>query len=608
MTKIDEAVAPLHAKIDALAELVEKSVGLRPTTTDIAGLAQALALQGGGRNVDDGSGAAWAGLLGPGVPLGVSALDPRLPGNGRYSPRRSEYQPGVNLNVNNRSTPFATLRAAADQVDVMRRCIEARKAHMQALDWDIRLTRRALRQIMLDENLSNPGKAAAIARQRFEPEMIRLRNFWEKPDRFNQQGWGTWLGALMEEQLVTDAVTVFPRRTMNGKVAAFELIDGATIKPLWDHRGSTPAPPAPAYQQILHGLPRGEWVASTDGVADAFTLEQLVYRPKVTRSFTPYGLPETEQALSAIDLWMKCMQWVRSEFDAGVVPDMWLKTDMKVAMQASTQTGTVTPALLREMELTMNAMLAGNFDERHGLHLLPAGFEPMAMASFIERFKPELFDMIVKLVCMSFAVMPTEIGFPPSSGLGGKGHQEGEANSAWRKDIRPTCEWLGGLMTDLSREWLDMPIELEFAMIGYEVEDQGEAEKVTDSQSRRGGITINEDRAARGLTMYDFEEADEPFIVTGAGLVFLRGARKAQEAAAAAPAPAPAGPVSEAEIDPAPADRDNEVAKFISFARKRAGQSWRDFEFTTFDDATVAELNAAGAAGDIPTIRKIVAR
>ncbi len=339
------------------------------------------------------------------------------------------------------------------------------------------------------------------------------------------------------------------------------------------------------------------------------------------------------------------------------MPDSWIKIPTE---------STMTPTEMTEWERVINEDLADP-SQRRALRMLPPGAEADQMASFADLYKPDLDEALIKLLCMCFGVLPTEIGFPPSSGIGGKGHQEGEANSAHRKTTRPYARWLESLLTDISRSYLGMPPELEFKLLGYEVEDQGEAETVANSQMRRGAITLNDDRAARGLPLYTFPEADVPFIVTGSGLVFLEGAMAAQAATqpAITPDSDPSGAVPEADVvpsaepasatDPRPAGdvptedgpaygstpeegepigpddpvpdgfiRVNgylrraaprppapapleEAAKFVRFAAKRAGSAWRPFEFEALDPAIADRLNDAGAAGDLVTVKAIVA-
>lgn len=578
-----------------------------------------------------GAGYAWN----PGVPLPSQSIDPRNPVTGRPDPRRSEFPNAVNLQVTStRFIPFQVLRDCAERVDVIRRCIEVRKAHILSLDWDIRISKEALSSIMESEKVTSPGKAAEIARERFAPEINRLRKWWKKPDRFNQQNFSTWLGLLLEEQLVLDAVTVWPRRQMNGDVQSFEILDGSTIKPLLDHRGATPLSPNPAYQQILYGFPRGDFTAADSDDPNGYTFDQIVYRPRYIRTWTPYGCPNVEGALAAADIYLKRMAWIRGEFDEGTTPDQWLTNK---ALDSK-----MTPSGLKDFERALNDEMAGADAERRHLHMLPPGWVPTQMKNFSELYKAELDEFTIKLICMCFDVMPTEIGFTPNQGLGGKGHQEGEANSAQRKDVRPTVTFLEDLLSDLSRDYLGMSDELEFKFDLYNIENQDEDEKVADSQIRRGGIVLNEDRAARGLPMYDMPEADEPFIMTPAGIVFIRGALSASAGATTPeqgpdapvtippPTPATPSPAAGADVpesgDPIAADApvpdgfvrvaghlrakpavNAEAAKFVKFATARQGKAWRDFKFEEIDRRTALELNACGESGNLELVRAMVA-
>ena len=78
----------------------------------------------------------------PGVPLVPGAINP-LGERGRPDPRRYEFLVAQNINITEtRLVPFKTLRAAADQIDIIRRCVEVLKAKVSALNWDIVITYR----------------------------------------------------------------------------------------------------------------------------------------------------------------------------------------------------------------------------------------------------------------------------------------------------------------------------------------------------------------------------------------------------------------------------------------------------------------------------------
>jgi hypothetical protein len=124
-------------------------------------------------------------------------------------------------------------------------------------------------------------------------EIVRCTRFWEQPDPGQDESFGDWLSASSSKS--TSSST--PSRSTRGAptaadLYALEILDGSTIKPLRDYRGGRPAPPNPAFQQILWGFPRGEFIADTDGdgnVVDAYPADQLIYKRRNVRAHTPYG-------------------------------------------------------------------------------------------------------------------------------------------------------------------------------------------------------------------------------------------------------------------------------------------------------------------------------
>ena len=77
----------------------------------------------------------WLGMVpfGPGLPITPGAINPLRP-DGRPDPRRFEYQVAQNINVTEtRLISFKTLRAAADQIDILRRCVEVTKSKLSGL-------------------------------------------------------------------------------------------------------------------------------------------------------------------------------------------------------------------------------------------------------------------------------------------------------------------------------------------------------------------------------------------------------------------------------------------------------------------------------------------
>ncbi len=213
------------------------------------------------------------GLFAPGYPLPpveperLRALDYPVGYNYLYTPR--SYEP----------IGFAELRALAQAHDITRLCIETRKDQIEALDWQIR-----------SRDEKHP-KAGAEARAESVTE------FWRKPD--GTHDFATWLRLLLEDVLVLDAAALEVRKNRGGAVTALDIIDGSTIKVLIDTTGRTPQPPAPAYEQVIHGRP---WVLAEDGRVSTkargrpIFADQLVYLPRNPRPTHVYEIIHSDPA------------------------------------------------------------------------------------------------------------------------------------------------------------------------------------------------------------------------------------------------------------------------------------------------------------------------
>jgi hypothetical protein len=102
---------------------------------------------------------------------------------------------------------------------------------------------------------------------------------------------------------VLDAGTLEVRKNRGGDIIGLDIIDGSTIKVLIDTTGRRPAPPAPAFEQIIHGRP---WVLTEDGRVNTNTkgrpvfADQLIYVPRNPRPHKLYGYSAVEQIMLTI--------------------------------------------------------------------------------------------------------------------------------------------------------------------------------------------------------------------------------------------------------------------------------------------------------------------
>jgi hypothetical protein len=196
--------------------------------------------------------------FGPLQPLALMA-PPEVKG------RQWDYPFGANLNYIPRSddgVSFGELRGLADALPLLRAVIETRKDQIAAQSYAIRARDRT----------DSPATSQAIG---------AVTRFLARPDR--RHSFADWLRMVLEDLLVIDAATLYPRYNRGGSLYALDVIDGATIKPLIGEDGRAPEAPDPAYQQILKGVPAAD-----------FSAEELIYLPRNLRAHRLYGFSPVE--------------------------------------------------------------------------------------------------------------------------------------------------------------------------------------------------------------------------------------------------------------------------------------------------------------------------
>jgi len=466
-------------------------------------------------------GTSFGSQLGPAQPFLPAPLDP-VEDSGRAIPRKYEYQVAWNLQLSNdKGTPWSVLKALAEQCDVIHRCIEIRTAEVVGLQWAFTVSDAAVVEIMNEQACSH-AKAMQIARDTHAEEIDRLTQFWNSPYAHGDRLWSEWITEALWNHFTYDALAVYPRYNLGGDIIGFDVIDGSTIKPLLDNRGDIPAPPSPAYQQILWGFPRGEYQASphADGefvaskTSDGPQKDALAYFVRNRRTWSPYGYSTVEECIPAATLYLERQTWMRAEYLEGTMPKTFMRTDSQE----------FDPIKLASMERVLNDTLAGSTNERHRIKMLPQGFDPIFPPEIDERYKPDYDEWIIKQIGSKFGVMPTQLGIIPHTGLGGKGQQEGEQDQAESMSKRPLENWLAEVINSLSRRFLGSTGAVTFVLRAEETATRElERTKALQAALYSGQKTLNEVQADLGQPLYDMPEADEPFIVAGNAITFLKG-------------------------------------------------------------------------------------
>lgn len=557
--------------------------------------------------------------FGPGEPLWSAPIAPLLP-SGRPAPSQWEYPVSWNLQTTtSRSVPWMVLRDAADNVSIVRSCIETCKSALTGLDWSFSIDSSRARTLAKRSGTSN-HEVIIDLQDKFADDIERLHQWWARP----AYGWTftEWLNAILEDELVYDAVALYPRFGFGGDLLALEHIDSSTIKPLLDHRGATPMPPLAAYQQILWGFPRGDYSASPDSEVDGeyadsvygplivngARTDTLIYKVRNRRSRGPYGLSAVEQALPDIDLWLKRWEWLRAEYTAGVLPQMITKVD-----------AAMTPEQMREWQSILNDALSGNTNERHRAQFFPQGFEPIFPTGFEAKFANDLDLHLVRLICAAFDILPTSLGFSPNHGAGGmgsQGHSQGEQDAQLARGTKPRARWVTDLINEVCTNFLGMPPEVTFTFHGLDDKDEQAEATLLQGYVDNALLTVNEGRDRLNMPRYAIESANEPFLATPTGPAFLNpdtqpvslpgnlpsvpGNHPGAPEQGVLPSKKPQAAIEarDESVQGTP-DKRAEQKAFSTFIRKRAGSAWRDFTFTAYPDHVAEAANRLAAAGDV---------
>src|SRR5262245_44015479 len=150
-------------------------------------------------------------------------------------PRGWDVRMGRNLAARPRSgegTAFTTLRFLGDY-DLIRLAISEVKGQARAMDWDVVVR-----------------KEFAMESEALQPQVDAVRAWVENPDPTAGLSFDDWLGCVLEDVLVIDALSLYPQSTIGGDPLGLVQIDGATIVPIVDDLARPLLPPADAYQQI----------------------------------------------------------------------------------------------------------------------------------------------------------------------------------------------------------------------------------------------------------------------------------------------------------------------------------------------------------------------
>lgn len=295
--------------------------------------------------------------FGPGQPVAPQAQD-----KDGVKGRAFDYP----VNTNMRRLPrdgegvtFEQMRALADGYDLLRLVIETRKDQMSKMKWTFK-----------------PKDAKAQPDTRCE----ELKEFFAFPD--GEHDWETWLRMLLEEMLVIDAATVYPRPTLDGGVYALELVDGATVKRVLDSSGRTPLPPDPAYQQVLKGMP-----------AVDYSRDELIYKPRNPRVHKVYGYSPVEQIILTVNIALRRQVSQLQYYTEGNTPEALIGVPPEW-----------NPDQIKQFQDYWDSILEGNTAARRHTKFVPGGMSYNPTRESV--LKDDFDEWLAKVIAFAFSISP----------------------------------------------------------------------------------------------------------------------------------------------------------------------------------------------------------
>jgi hypothetical protein len=506
--------------------------------------------------------------MGPAYPLLPAAIDEVLDSTGRPLPRLYQYRIAENLDLTFENQPWNVLRGLVETCDLVHRACEVRIADITRMDTSWSLTDACINEIMAEKNITHSA-AAKIGRERYADTLTMLEQTWENPYPEMHRGFDEWITEFMWNHLTYDGTPVYPRWKMNGKLLGFELLDPSTIKLLLNNRGARPLPPSPAYQQILWGFPRGEFVTDGEGTDDEQSsqgkflydggkaqgvgpTDQLAYFKRNPRTWSPYGYSVVEECVPAATLWLERQQWLQAEYQAGSMPRGFAASPSeKIELKNI-------PAFSR----IINDILSGKTGQRQEIQWVPQDTVFTFPAQIQEKYKADYDEFIIKRIAAIFGVSPQVLGVVARAGLGGgKGAQEGEAENSELVSQRPMTNFLVDMVNSLSRRFLP-GVDKNVTFVFNDMDSGGPgdliAAQAAQTQLFSGQTTLNNIQEAAGRPSYEMPEADEPFILGAGGQpLFLKGLMGKQQASADAAQALANNPPNQNGLPNGPQEGDN---------------------------------------------------
>lgn len=355
--------------------------------------------------------------------------------------------------------PFDVLRKFSTSHHITRACINARKRQLAGMEWDI---------VPLDDTVDPKSVQKDIDEVKaFFTQIGGTSNHYRK-----------FVNKVTEDLLCLDAVAIYRQRTIGGDLQYLVPVDASTIRLRVDQSGNTPEPPEIAYRQVIRGQVTAE-----------MTTAEMLYEMMNPRTNSPYGLAPLESLMLIVSSALKADSYNLAYLTEGNVPEGFYRVPEEWNQDT-----------IRDFQEYWDALMEGDEAAMRKIRFMPggqgSGYEATKKPSDMawEKFN----DWLMKVTCALFDIPPTEIGFPPTQGLGGKGFGESQEEVNDRRGLQPLCNFFAEMWDNVIHN--DLGFEsLRFQYLGLDDKDDLARAETNANLINTAQRTPNEIRQEEGL-------------------------------------------------------------------------------------------------------------
>ena len=415
--------------------------------------------------------------------------------------RSWDFRPGINLNFTPRGdspVTFQQLANVANSWDLCRILIERKKNQVVNRPWVIRVK-------------AQPGelKSARLKREQKTTNVQRVSGILRYPDGYHP--FDKWLRMWLEDLLVFDAPTVYPVQNMLGDVFNLRTISGATITPLVDQQGFVPAPPSPAFQQVILGIPTSNmlaagWQLTPDkkGSQKGFPADALFYGPMNPRNNSRWGFGPVEQIITTLAIASNRQTFLKAYYTEGNVPEGILHLPESWDMKQ-----------IREFQNWFDSILAGNLRTKRRIRMVPDTKSGLQFSK-TEALTDNTDEYLIRVACAAFGESPANL----VRQVGHQSTNKEQNDTSQEEGLEPILKHIEVELNRIIERGLGAP-DVEFAFAEAQEVDPAKRMAVDTGYVNNGTYTRDEIRERNGDDPLGVAQGAIPGITTPSGFVPL---------------------------------------------------------------------------------------